>query len=75
MPLKQTTDEMKDLLAQILQDIKKSEDGNQAAARRVRTGTICLKKIAKLFRKESVEVEKKTKGKKKQTRKAKMEPR
>ncbi|MGA8164665.1 MAG: histone [Waddliaceae bacterium] len=71
MALKQTTNQMKNLLAQISQDIDKSEAGNRAAAQRVRTGTIRLEKVAKLFRKESIKTEKQTKGKKKPAAKAK----
>ncbi|MES2344836.1 MAG: histone [Chlamydiota bacterium] len=59
MALKDTMNKVKDLLCQISKDIDKSERGNKAAAQRVRTGTIRLEKVAKLYRKESIAAEKK----------------
>lgn len=65
MALKDTVKHLKDLLAQITHDIDKSERGNKAASQRVRTGTVKLEKVAKLYRKESIKTEKSTKGTKK----------
>lgn len=64
MALKETTNKMKDLLAEITRDLDKSERGNKAASQRVRTGTIRLEKTAKLYRKESIAMEKKGGAKK-----------
>jgi hypothetical protein len=68
MSLKDTFKQMRELLNNITQDLEKSENGNKAASQRVRTGTVRLEKIAKLFRKESITSEKKNKGQKKTTR-------
>lgn len=65
MSLKETFKEMHDLLTHITADLQKSEKGNKAASQRVRTGTVKLEKVAKLFRKESIAFEKKNKGQKK----------
>ncbi|WP_068469127.1 histone [Candidatus Protochlamydia phocaeensis] len=70
MSLKDTFKQMRELLANITQDLEKSENGNKAASQRVRTGTVKLEKIAKLFRKESISSEKKNKGQKKPARSA-----
>ncbi len=65
MSLKDTFKHMRDLLSNITSDLEKSENGNKAASQRVRTGTVKLEKIAKLYRKESISSEKKNKGQKK----------
>ena len=70
MSIKDTYKQLRDLLANITSDIEKSENGNKAASQRVRTGTVKLEKIAKLFRKESIAHEKKTKGQKKPSKSA-----
>lgn len=62
MALKETIKTMHDLLARIAKDLGKAEKGNKAASQRVRTGTIRLAKVAKLYRKESIAAHK---GKKK----------
>lgn len=64
MALKGTTKGIQDLLSNITTDLQKAENGNKAAAQRVRTGTIKLEKLAKVYRKESISDEKKNKGKK-----------
>jgi hypothetical protein len=64
MALKNTIKGIQDLLASITSDLQKAENGNKAASQRVRTGTIKLEKIAKVYRKESISDEKKNKGKK-----------
>lgn len=64
MALKNTIKGIQDLLAGITSDLQKAENGNKAASQRVRTGTIKLEKVAKVYRKESIADEKKNKGKK-----------
>jgi len=64
MALKNTVKGIQDLLSSITSDLQKAENGNKAASQRVRTGTIKLEKIAKVYRKESISDEKKNKGKK-----------
>lgn len=70
MALKDTTKHLRDLLAHITQDLEKADNGNKAASQRVRTGTVKLEKVAKLYRKESIKSEKTTKGTKKPAKKA-----
>lgn len=65
MSLKETYKQTRELLTHILADLEKSENGNKAASQRVRTGTVKLEKIAKLFRKESIAFEKKHREQKK----------
>ncbi len=66
MALKQTATHMMELLERVYEDLVKAvEKENKAAAQRVRTGSIRLEKVAKLFRKESVkEMPKKKKASK-----------
>jgi hypothetical protein len=70
MSFKETNKELRDLLNNITSDLEKAENGNKAAAQRVRTGTVRLEKVAKLYRKESISSEKKNKGQKKPTKSA-----
>lgn len=70
MSIKETYNDLRDLLSHIASDLDKSENGNKAASQRVRTGTVKLEKVAKLFRKESIAAEKKTKGQKKPSKSA-----
>lgn len=70
MALKETYKHLKDLLVGITHDLDKAENGNKAASQRVRTGTVKLEKIAKLYRKESIKSEKLTKGTKRPAKKA-----
>lgn len=65
MSIKDTFKQMRELLTNIVADLEKSENGNKAASQRVRTGTVRLEKVAKVYRKESIANEKKTKGQKK----------
>ena len=60
MALKETIPQLQTLLAQLARDLTKAISGNKTAAQRVRTGTIDLQKIAKVFRKESIAAEKGT---------------
>jgi len=71
MALKATMAKMEKQLLQLCVDLTKVERGNKAAAQRCRTGSIKLEKIAKLFRKESVQAEKKGQIKKKPVAKKK----
>jgi hypothetical protein len=59
MALKQTVNELRQMLSEIIEDLQKAEGGNKAAAQRVRTSTIRLEKSAKNYRKESIADEKK----------------
>lgn len=70
MAIKETYKHLKDLLLGITHDLDKAEGGNKAAAQRVRTGTVKLEKVAKVYRKESIKTEKQTKGTKKPAKKA-----
>lgn len=63
MALKETMGEMRRHLGELSQNLEKAAGGNRSAAQRVRTRSIEFARIAKLFRKESVDAEKK--GKKK----------
>lgn len=58
MALKESIKKMNQLLEEIMKDMNKAEKGNKAASQRVRTGSIKLEKVAKLYRKESVAAEK-----------------
>lgn len=57
MALKDTVKKMYTLLEDLAKDLVKAEKGNKTASQRVRTGTIKLAKIAKFYRKESVQAE------------------
>ena len=59
MVLKDTIHAIKEQLASLCEDLEKANNGNRTASQRVRTGTIAFAKIAKLYRKESVVMEKK----------------
>lgn len=70
MSIKDTYKHLRELLSNVMADLEKSDNGNKAASQRVRTGTVKLEKIAKVFRKESISHEKKTKGQKKPSKSA-----
>ena len=70
MAFKDTVKSLRDLLGKITHDLDKAERGNKAASQRVRTGTVRMEKVAKLYRKESIKTEKATKGTKKPAKKA-----
>ena len=57
MGLSDTVKRMRELLAAISIDIEKAANGNKAASQRVRTGSIRLEKVAKVYRKESIAAE------------------
>ncbi|MBM3192424.1 MAG: histone [Chlamydiae bacterium] len=63
MALKETVDQLQELLDAVTKDLEKGAKGNKAASQRVRTGTVKLEKIAKLYRKQSVAFEKTAKTK------------
>ncbi len=65
MALKETIPQLQTLLTQLARDLTKATNGNKTAAQRVRTGTIDLQKIAKVFRQESIAAEKGTSPKRK----------
>lgn len=71
MSIKDTVKHLKDLLARITVDLEKADGGNKAASQRVRTGTVKLEKLAKVYRKESISTERKPKGHKKPAKAAK----
>lgn len=59
MGLKETANSLMKLLEDCERNLQKAASGNKAAAQRVRTGTIKLEKLSKVYRKESVAAEKK----------------
>ncbi len=65
MALIETVTDLGQLLTSLTKDLTKVSRGNKTAAQRVRTGTVRLEKIAKLFRRESVLAEKAVRAKKK----------
>ena len=71
MSLADTVNHLNHLLSALAKDLTKVARGNKAAAQRVRTGTIKLEKVAKQFRKESVQAEKSGKFKKKKPKRKK----
>ena len=62
MTLPNTYKHLRELLVNIAADLDKAENGNKAASQRVRTGTVRLEKVAKIYRKESISSEKGRKG-------------
>ena len=58
MGLKETGRGLCALLQQIAHDLTRADVGNKAAAQRVRTATIRFEKLAKMYRKESVQAAK-----------------
>ena len=62
MSFLQTTERLVELLEEILQDVPKAFKGNKTAAQRVRTRTVKLSKLAKVWRKDSLEAEKRKKS-------------
>jgi hypothetical protein len=59
MALKDTVCLMRKELADLCRDLEKANAGNKAASQRVRTATIKLTKISKIYRKESILAERK----------------
>ena len=69
MALTETVKTMSSIIDQISVDLKKAtEKGNKTAAQRVRTNTIKFAKLSKIYRKESMSVEKRSIKKKKLTK-------
>ena len=58
MALKETTNQLNELLDCVQKDLEKGHNGNKAASQRVRVATIELAKLAKVYRKESIASEK-----------------
>jgi hypothetical protein len=65
MALKETINNLNEMATAITKDLAKVSRGNKTAAQRVRVGTIRWERIAKLFRKESIDEENVDKLKKK----------
>lgn len=55
MPLMETIETMKRMLVEMQTELEDAARGNKAASKRVRKATLNFAKIAKVFRKESVE--------------------
>ncbi len=72
MSLKETEAKLEEILHQLSENLVKAKKYNKAAMQRVRTGTIELTKISKIYRKESVASAKKQRGKKKTITKSKI---
>ncbi len=68
--LKETIQRMKALISAMGRDIEKSERGNKAAAQRVRTATIQFGKLTKIYRQQSIALEKNENSSKKARSKA-----
>ena len=58
MTFSKSTDEMTDIIDNIMKDIPKIYRGNKLAAQRVRCATIKLSKVSKKWRKLSIQEEK-----------------
>jgi hypothetical protein len=58
MALKETLNQIRELLGALSRDLEKAARGNRAAAQRVRTGSVVFARVAKVYRKESVAAEK-----------------
>ncbi len=73
MSFLETTEELVELLQSILEDVPKMLKGNKTAAQRIRTKTIKIAKVSKVWRKESLDQErKKVKSKKKERKKRRL---
>ncbi|MCX6987681.1 MAG: hypothetical protein NT065_05965 [Chlamydiae bacterium] len=59
MAFKETVQNMKQLLADLSRDLDKGFLGNKAALQRVRVNSILFEKTSKVFRKESLALQKK----------------
>ena len=69
MSFLQTTEELTQLLETVLEDVPKMMKGNKTAAQRIRTKTVRIAKVAKLWRQESLDQEKKKVTRKKRKKK------
>ena len=58
MSYEKTTDNLVDLMENVLKDVPKALKGNKTAAQRIRTKTVELAKVSKEWRKLSLENEK-----------------
>lgn len=59
MSLTATTEELEEILDDILRDLPKFQKGNKTASQRIRTATIRLSKVSKEWRKLSLASERK----------------
>ena len=59
MTFMQTTEALVHLLTEVLEDVPKVLRGNKTVAQRIRTGTVEIAKIAKVWRRESLDQERK----------------
>ena len=64
MSYEKTTDNLVDLMENVLKDVPKALKGNKTAAQRIRTKTVELSKLSKEWRKLSLAEEKKAPAKK-----------
>ena len=55
MALMDTIETMKKMIVEMQRELEDAAQGNKAASRRVRKSTLNFAKIAKIYRKESVE--------------------
>ena len=69
MSFMETTEELAILLQTVLEDVPKVLKGNKTAAQRIRTKTVKIAKVSKIWRKESLELEKKKPTRKKKEKK------
>ena len=60
MALQDTLHDLQLLVTAVAKDLGKVSRGNRSAAQRVRVGTISLQKVGKLFRKESLQAERRS---------------
>jgi hypothetical protein len=60
MALGETVQIMRKLLLDLARDLEKGRLGNKTAAQRVRVNSILFEKISKTYRKESLQLEKKS---------------
>lgn len=74
MALSDTMNQLNHLITALAKDLSKVHRGNKTAAQRVRTGTIKLEKVGKVFRKESIQAERSGRLKKKVVSKTKSKP-
>lgn len=59
MAIANTMKMMRSLFEEIMHDLSKAERGNKSAAQRIRVNTVAFEKVAKIYRKESLAIERK----------------
>lgn len=70
MGYQQATEDLVELMEEVLKDVPKALKGNKTAAQRIRTRTIELTKVSKEWRRLSLDREKKKSGRKKTVKSA-----